>query len=275
MTIEQDLSSPPPLPDSAPEWHYVKNNEKIGPVPQARMGEILRAGGIAKDTLVWKHGMAEWVPLSTTALANELGQDSPPPLPPKNTLAWIIAFVPLIGMFVEQNTAFDSGAKIFGYIAAYTALCAIDSNNLRKGGHLGEKSLFIFFVLVPLYLYRRARLLGQKLYYFFAWFVAMIITIAVTSPALFSGAVYWGEGIPSCDSAYATNQVAKIFGDIPAAKLHALNALDVNNATETSSTNDVKSCAANVHTSAGTTVPVAFTLSRSNDTIYVRVQIAN
>lgn len=44
------------------EWYYGQNNERIGPVSDADMAELLRSGKITPDTLVWRQGLDEWQP---------------------------------------------------------------------------------------------------------------------------------------------------------------------------------------------------------------------
>ena len=51
-------TEPPPIPQAA--WYYVVENERRGPTDLAG----LKSGGVGRDTLVWKSGMAGWVAAS-------------------------------------------------------------------------------------------------------------------------------------------------------------------------------------------------------------------
>jgi hypothetical protein len=53
---------PPPLPAAA--WHYATAGKALGPVPEETLVERLRSGEIGPDALVWRPGMAEWLPAS-------------------------------------------------------------------------------------------------------------------------------------------------------------------------------------------------------------------
>lgn len=73
------------------QWFYAEGNQdRRGPIPDEDLVELFRSGRIALDTLVWREGMGDWLPLS--ALASELGltelptaaasAGGPPTLPP-------------------------------------------------------------------------------------------------------------------------------------------------------------------------------------------------
>lgn len=69
---------PPPTPSA--EWHYMDvDGQQQGPATLAKMKQLVQSGAIVKETQVWKEGMSEWQPLSTTELAKMV------PLPPTPT----------------------------------------------------------------------------------------------------------------------------------------------------------------------------------------------
>jgi uncharacterized RDD family membrane protein YckC len=43
-------------------WHYLEGSEQRGPVTDAELEALFRAGTVRPDTLVWREGMAEWQP---------------------------------------------------------------------------------------------------------------------------------------------------------------------------------------------------------------------
>ena len=45
-------------------WYYVINGQQTGPITEAQLEELARAGTIKADTLVWAEGMPNWVPYS-------------------------------------------------------------------------------------------------------------------------------------------------------------------------------------------------------------------
>lgn len=69
------------------QWYYVKNSQQIGPVDQANLKSLMRSGTVAPTDLVWKEGMADWVPASSViVVAPSAPPSSPrPPSPPQRT----------------------------------------------------------------------------------------------------------------------------------------------------------------------------------------------
>ena len=65
-----DTSTPPGLPNSeaaaqlsnADQWFYARDNERQGPVSEETIRHLLAAQAIDGDSLVWRDGMAEWMP---------------------------------------------------------------------------------------------------------------------------------------------------------------------------------------------------------------------
>jgi len=75
---------PPPLPgppssvrvdEQRPEWYHAQGDQQVGPVTQAALTEALSTGGIAPDALVWRQGMAEWLPADSLGLGSS--EDDP------------------------------------------------------------------------------------------------------------------------------------------------------------------------------------------------------
>jgi uncharacterized RDD family membrane protein YckC len=45
-------------------WYYASRGEKIGPVDNATLDELVRTGVVSGDTLLWQQGMETWQPLA-------------------------------------------------------------------------------------------------------------------------------------------------------------------------------------------------------------------
>lgn len=48
------------------EWYYAEAGEKIGPVTDSQLEELVRTGVVKSDTLVWRIGQARGIPYSQT-----------------------------------------------------------------------------------------------------------------------------------------------------------------------------------------------------------------
>jgi hypothetical protein len=59
-------------------WYYADNNERRGPVDDAAFDAMVRAGGIRPETLVWREGMANWVPFAEAGYRPATA--APPPM---------------------------------------------------------------------------------------------------------------------------------------------------------------------------------------------------
>ena len=86
--------------------------------------------------------------------------------PVKNTLVWILAFLPVIGAFFEFGS--------FLFLVITIVLCFVDEKNLKKLGY-EDKSIGSAW-LVPVYLYNRAKYFNHKKGYFIVWCVAFFLS---------------------------------------------------------------------------------------------------
>ena len=57
------------------------NGAQAGPFDAAALQGLVREGKLARNTLVWKAGMASWVAADTVAELQPLFAHLPPPLP--------------------------------------------------------------------------------------------------------------------------------------------------------------------------------------------------
>ncbi len=74
-------AGPPPLPPAV-TFYVAIGGQQAGPFNMATLQQYVQTGQLAKDTLVWKQGMANWTAAGQVPeLANLFGA-TPPPLPP-------------------------------------------------------------------------------------------------------------------------------------------------------------------------------------------------
>jgi uncharacterized RDD family membrane protein YckC len=52
------------------EWYYVDAGQQAGPITETQLSELVAAGKVRADTLVWRQGLAEWVPHGNARTAN-------------------------------------------------------------------------------------------------------------------------------------------------------------------------------------------------------------
>lgn len=76
---------PPPIPQVT-AYHVVLNGQQAGPFDVLKFPNLIEAGQVTPQTLVWKPGMANWTPAGQVpelvSLFQQHQQATPPPIPP-------------------------------------------------------------------------------------------------------------------------------------------------------------------------------------------------
>ena len=72
--------SPPPLA-AAPSYFVAVNGNQTGPFDPPTLAGKIRTGEIKPDTLIWKHGLAQWAAAQSLEELKGLFPDAPPPIP--------------------------------------------------------------------------------------------------------------------------------------------------------------------------------------------------
>jgi hypothetical protein len=75
-------AGPPPLPQTE-QWFLGASGQQLGPFDRAGLGQQISSGTLTASTLVWRNGMAGWVPASQVPELTPLFGATPPPLPPQ------------------------------------------------------------------------------------------------------------------------------------------------------------------------------------------------
>lgn len=155
-------------------WHWEVYGERKGPISEDDISKKIESGELSYGSLVWQKGFKEWVPIENTTLKNYLV--TPPPLTGtavSNKIIWVLAFAPIIGLFLEGVVAGAIAGNIHNYwfitLILNIGLSVVDEKKLKKAGHDTSKMGTAW--LVPVYLYKRARILKHNLSYFIVWLV--------------------------------------------------------------------------------------------------------
>ncbi|HEX2971341.1 MAG TPA: SPFH domain-containing protein [Tepidisphaeraceae bacterium] len=72
--------TPPPLPTNV-QYYAAINNQQAGPFDMAQLQEMVKAGQLARQTLVWKSGMPQWTAAEKVVELAPVFTQVPPPLP--------------------------------------------------------------------------------------------------------------------------------------------------------------------------------------------------
>jgi len=74
-------AAPPPLPPTV-QFFAAIGGQQAGPFDIAQLQQQAQAGQFTRETLVWKQGMAGWIPAAQVAELANVFSSAPPPLPP-------------------------------------------------------------------------------------------------------------------------------------------------------------------------------------------------
>lgn len=114
---------------------------------------------------------------------------SSPTVAVSNTLVWILAFAPLIGLILESlvagflaqsqyEAAHAMATSKYWYISLLLniGLSGGEDAHLKKNG-IDTSSFGKYFFLVPVYLWKRAKAFNQNPAYFWTWLGMFVLTM--------------------------------------------------------------------------------------------------
>jgi hypothetical protein len=188
---------PEPADDPEPKvqsWYYEAGGKRNGPISLQECKQLLQDGLIDSHTLVWKSGFSDWMRICDSEL-NQL-IEGPPPIPGgymNNSLAWMLAFIPILGLSLGFLLP-DSELWYIIMPILNIVLIVLDLNLLKRGGY--AVSFWVWFWLVPVYLYKRATYLKQGRLHFVVWTTSFCLLI------LYPFLIDWiDKSAPKCDAA--------------------------------------------------------------------------
>jgi hypothetical protein len=176
-------------------WFYENNGQRIGGISETDMIALINNDTLSYGTSVWKKGVPEWIRIENTELRTYLDKIAPPPLTGDyvgNTLVWLLAFAPLIGLVIKYflaevmnpsnqyliEKAATNGDYWYVTLVLTLALSYWDEKRLKKMG-ANTKAFSKWALLVPVYLYQRAIILKQNLVCFGVWIICFILSVAI------------------------------------------------------------------------------------------------
>jgi hypothetical protein len=163
------------------EWHYELDGVRTGPATEAEIVGLIAAKKLGRSSFLWRKGLTDWTALESTTFGQHFS-DSPPPLTGaavSNTVVWWLALAPLVGVFVAGLLAGATGKDIGKFwwvtLVLNIALSMADEKKLKQAGHDTAQMGPSFFV--PVYLFKRAKILKQSNSYFIVWLVLFTLSL--------------------------------------------------------------------------------------------------
>lgn len=168
-------------------WFYERAGQRTGEFSEQEMIDLIASGEISHGTIVWRKGLSDWTKLELTELNAHLDDSTPPPLTGEhvnNTVIWVLAFAPLIGLTIEAivaafvyngseyriEKALSSAEFWYITLALNIGLSFWDEKLLKKSGTDTGKFKGMVW-LIPVYLFQRAKALKHNMAYFIVWLV--------------------------------------------------------------------------------------------------------
>ena len=163
-------------------WFYVDNHKRFGPFSDDQVQGFIRDGRIARDTLVWKTGMADWKPAKETELQSIL-EDVLPPLPINaisHKYAWAMATVPFLASAILTATGLSLALQIIIVLIINSIFAILDERELRKADMNPNRWVWMGFFIIPVYLFIRASKTDKKYGYAITWCVLFVLDYLLT-----------------------------------------------------------------------------------------------
>jgi len=173
-------------------WYYEDNGKRVGPVNTKDIIIMIQINKLKYGSIIWKQDLKDWIKIEDSEFFKYLNE-VPPPLSGNyinDSIVWILAFAPLIGMFLEYLIAYnmyEEDLEIdlamadteFWYVTLLlNILLAIWDEKKLKNAGIKISGLWAAFI-VPFYLFKRSKVLGHNYSYLIVWIISFFITLAI------------------------------------------------------------------------------------------------
>jgi hypothetical protein len=167
------------------EWYYLAGSDKLGPVSDNEISEMIQRGDIKRNTLVWATGFADWIPAGQSPLSSKFGNVVP--FAPLNTISdkwiWALACLPAFIFWIVKYFALLNGWEWWVpgacQIVANVFFFSKDIDEIKKAGQDAEAWLYLGLILVPVYLYVRESKTNKKYAPLVVWCVLFFIDLII------------------------------------------------------------------------------------------------
>ncbi len=185
LPVIKDLntSSNQDLSKQIKEWYYLADSDKLGPLSDNEISELIQRGDIKRNTLVWANGFSDWIPAEQSPLSSKFGNVVP--FAPLNTISdkwiWALATIPLFISIIAKYIVLFNGLE-WWIPTACTIIANLffvykDIDEIKKAGQNAEAWLFLGLILVPVYLYVRESKTNKKYMPLAVWCLLFIIDV--------------------------------------------------------------------------------------------------
>ena len=173
------------------KYSVILNGEVVNDMSSKDIVDLVQNGKLQVSDKIWSEGFDGWKKISDSDMFDKFkSEQSPPPVPIDeidNTYIWMLTFMPLSILIVEY--IFGLYATVYGqYIAIFISLIAnticvwFDAKTIEKSGR-NNPSIWLV-LLIPAYLWKRAKCLGEKQKYVAIWLVILFSSLLINDGGL-------------------------------------------------------------------------------------------
>lgn len=194
---------PPELKEAHDDWYYADDGVRKGPVSAIAIKDLLTKNAIDAETQIWRKGMKEWLSIRDSDLGFFVASQ-PPAISSYligNGFVWTLAILPVVyGIINASIGSTNQKALIWSGItgAPYHAIKEfpwqisfaingllgwLDERRLSKAGYGSNWMRAAAILLVPVYLFVRAKRLKQRPSYAVCWIVMFLLGLILEAAA--------------------------------------------------------------------------------------------
>lgn len=165
------------------EWYYLAGSDKLGPISDNEISEMIQRGDIKKNTLVWSTGLTDWVPAEQSPLSSKF--ENVVSFAPASKITdlwfWALAVIPTLSV---------SLLTFFGLFKRHPFLPLVynifflyeDIKVLKKAGQVVGAWKYWGVIMPPVYLYIRASKTNKQYAPLIVWFLLGLIDVMFLNP---------------------------------------------------------------------------------------------
>ena len=103
-----------PILGNMADWYFGENGQQIGPLDEPAFQQAIQQGRVTRQTLVWREGMAQWVPFAAVPELFPGGQTISPYSPPMTAAG---SYVP--GMILPRTSGLAIASMVCGIVSIF------------------------------------------------------------------------------------------------------------------------------------------------------------
>jgi len=157
-------------------YYILRDGKKVGPIDSSKIQLAIDKGLIKPDTKVWTKGMKTWMPANSTPLSDYF-TSTPPAIPSESApckYAWMLATIPIIAGVV---CIFLGIVPFWIEVILNIVFLSLDAAELKKSDCNIGATIWLGFVLVPVYLFVRAAKVDKNYGYAVTWCILFVVTL--------------------------------------------------------------------------------------------------